>query len=63
MYTPYELFTPVTWPESQELMELPGFEENALLINDEPLLEQYGSSAYLVRVSWLESLEAGEIEP
>ena len=63
MYAPDELFTPVTWPESQGLMELPGFEENALLINDEPLLEQYGSSAYLVRVSWLESLEAGEIEP
>ena len=63
MYTPDELFTPVTWPESQELMELPGFEENALLINDQPLLEQYGSSAYLVRVSWLESLEAGETEP
>jgi len=51
MYAPDELFTPVTWPESQELMELPGFEENALLINDEPLLEQYGSSAYLVRLS------------
>ena len=60
MYTPDELFTPVTWPESQGLMELPGFEENALLINDQPLLEQYGSSAYLVRVSWLESLEDGE---
>lgn len=63
MYAPDELFTPVTWPDSQELMELPGFEENALLINDQPLLEQYGSSAYLVKVSWLESLEAGEIEP
>lgn len=63
MYTPDELFTPVTWPENQGLMELPGFEENSLLINDGPLFDKYGFSTYLVRVSWLESLEAGEIEP
>lgn len=62
MYPPDETFVPITWPDSQGLMELPGFEENAMLINDEPLLTKYGSSAYLIRVSWLEEQEAGETE-
>lgn len=62
MYSPDEIFTPVTWPDSQGLMDLPDFEANAVLINDEPLLTEYGSSAYLVRVSWLEEQQAGETE-
>ena len=52
-----DLFTVVTWPESQVLMELEGFEDNAILINDEPFLTEYGNSAYLVRVSWIELLK------
>ena len=52
-----DLFTVVTWPESQGLMELEGFEDNAILINDEPFLTEYGNSAYLVRVSWIELLK------
>lgn len=50
-------FTTIVWPDSQELMEKRGFEENSVLINDEPLLSEYGSSAYLVRNSWLREQE------
>lgn len=46
----------IEFPEVQELMELPGFAENACLANDEEFLEQntsIGSSAYFVSVEWL----------
>ena len=45
----------VQFPESQDLMELKGFEENCCLVNDSHFVEMYGSSAYFVNVSWLES--------
>ena len=48
-----DTFVVVMWPESQELMELEGFDENACLVNDSPFLEEYGSSAFFVRQSWL----------
>lgn len=48
-----DLFTVVTWPESQELLEIEGFEENSILINDGPLYEQYGYGAYLVSLEFL----------
>ena len=48
-----DLFTVVTWPESQELMEKEGFEENSILINDGPLYNQYGDAAYLVNLEFL----------
>lgn len=38
----------VCWPQSQELMEVAGFEEHCQLINDDYGLEKYGSSAYFV---------------
>ena len=49
-----DTFEVVCWPESQMLMEKPMFIENSFLINDEPLLSEYGSGAYFVRKSWLE---------
>ena len=49
-----DTFEVVCWPESQMLMEKPMFRENSSLINDEPLLTEYGSSAYFVRKSWLD---------
>jgi hypothetical protein len=49
-----DIYEVVCWPESQMLMEKPMFRENSSLINDEPLLSDYGSSAYFVRKSWLE---------
>ena len=42
----------VTWPESQELMDEEWFDE-CILINEEPLLDQVGSSAYFVPISRL----------
>ena len=49
-----DTFEVVCWPESQMLMEKPMFNENSSLINNEPLLTEYGSSAYFVRKSWLD---------
>jgi hypothetical protein len=47
-----ETFIIITWPEIQDYMDKPGFEENSCLINEEPFLSEYGSSAYFVRESW-----------
>lgn len=52
-----EKFIVVTWPESQNLMEYEGFEENCHLINDDSGLDQYGSSAYFVNEDWLRERE------
>lgn len=49
-------FIIVTWPESQELMDEPGFQVNSFLINDEKGLKIYGSSAYFVNKTWYENL-------
>ena len=56
-YSDIELLgrTIVTWPDSQDLMEVKGFYDNAYLINDEEGLEKYGSSAYVVDKYWLTS--------
>lgn len=50
-------FVVVQWPESQELMDKPGFEENCFLINDDNGLNKFGSSAYFVNKQWLEQSE------
>lgn len=52
-----ETFIIVTWPEIQDYMDKPGFEENSCLINEEPFLSEYGSSAYFVRKSWAEEAD------
>jgi len=49
-------FTIIQWPEVQELMEIPGFDNNSVLINDEPLHTEYGDAAYLVRETWLKKV-------
>jgi hypothetical protein len=43
----------VTWPESQDLMNKPGFRENSYLVNDDKGIEDFGSSAYFVDEDWL----------
>ena len=50
-------FVVVTWPEIQNLMVFEDFNENACLINDQPFLDEYGSSAYFVRESWFNEIE------
>lgn len=62
-YTEEELvgYDVVLWPDSQDLMELDGFDENSYLINDEAGLEIFGSSAYVVSKMWLDSQNSDEI--
>ena len=49
----YPMFTVVTWPESQTLMDLPDFHEHCHLINDSKGLSQFGPQAYMCEISWL----------
>lgn len=49
-----KLFVAVSWPESQELMDLPNFYDHAYLINDVRGMANFGSSAYFVEKSWLD---------
>jgi hypothetical protein len=48
-----DLFTVVCWPEVQFLMANEDFNANAVLIDNNKMYDEYGSSAYLVRISWL----------
>ena len=48
-------FIIITWPESQMLFDIDGFQENSLLINDGPLYDEFGDSTYMVRKSWIEN--------
>lgn len=50
-------YTVVQWPDSQELMEYPGFEDYCFLINDERGMEQFGDSAYFVDCEWLQRVQ------
>ena len=52
-----ELYTPICWPEVQNLMEHPDFTKYCFLINDLNGYEQFGDSAYMCNVEWLESIE------
>ena len=49
----YPMFTVVTWPESQALMDLEGFREHCHLINDHEGLSQFGPQAYFCELAWL----------
>lgn len=46
----------IEWPDIQAFMELDGFEENAALIEPSESMG-IGSSTYLVKKEWLDSLE------
>jgi hypothetical protein len=45
-------FTVIMWPDIQDYMDKERFAENSELVNGN-LLDEYGSSAYFVRNSWL----------
>lgn len=47
------IFIALSFYEVQGLMDKEGFDEHSLLINDSPLLEHYGTSAYMVDMEWL----------
>ncbi len=48
----------IGWPDIQAFMELDGFEENVTLIEPNESMG-IGSSTYLVKKEWLDSLEVG----
>jgi len=50
------IFIAIPFPEVQELMDKKGFTENASLINDGILYQEYGDSAYFVRQIWANSI-------
>lgn len=45
----------ITWPDSQELMDEEWFDDECVLINEDPLLSQVGSSAYFVPITRLKN--------
>lgn len=47
----------VEWPDVQELMDKPGFEQNSSLLTFGHLLEEYGSSTYFVNEDWIDNLD------
>lgn len=48
-----DIYIAVYWPETQELMEDLEFLNNAVLINNAELYDEYGSCSYMVRAEWL----------
>ena len=47
------IYIAVCWPKTQELMEDLEFLNNAVLINNAELYDEYGSCSYMVRAEWL----------
>ncbi len=52
-----EQYILIRWPESQELMDEPWFDEEAVLAND----ERFGSSAYFIPLIRYEQSSPSEI--
>lgn len=51
----YEL---ITWPEIQDYMDKPGFNENACLANDAYFVDTYGSAAYFIDAEWKKDIDS-----
>ena len=52
-----ETYEVITWPDIQYFMDIPGFRENAYLINDSKGLDDFGSSAYFVNSERLKNIK------
>ena len=50
-----ENYTIISWPDIQDYMDKPGFEENSALINQNDKIG-IGSCTYLISNEWLENL-------
>ena len=48
-----DIYIVVHWSEDQKLFKDPEFNDNAVLINDADLYDEYGSCSYMVRAEWL----------
>lgn len=46
-------FTIVLWPEIQDLMDKPGYEENVFWTSSSVLSEKYKTSVWFVNKNWL----------
>jgi len=57
-----DIFVIIKWPDVKALFEESGFYANAELINSVVLQKEYGSSAYLVRTSWLNKIKSNQNE-
>ena len=53
-----KLYFVMMWPDTQELFDLDGFDENCYLINDDKGMDNFGSSAYFVNLAWYESVRS-----
>lgn len=51
------VYTIITWPEIQNLMEFDWFKSECYLINDDKGVEEFGSSAYFVPTNRITELE------
>ena len=54
----------LAWPESQDWMEEPEFENHSYLMNDEKGVEEFGSSTYFVDIQWMTERQTywGDVE-
>lgn len=56
-FTDEDLYVVITWPEIQEYMDEPGFDENSYLVSDSKGMDAFGSGAYFVNKDWLTKIE------
>lgn len=47
-------FIPISWPEVQNLIDLPGFKENSYAILDDQGVKDFGENSYFINTTWLE---------
>lgn len=52
-----DIFIAIPWPDVQNYMSEEDFDKNSILINNSPLYEEYGDSAYMVRQTWVELID------
>lgn len=52
-----ELYKVVTWLEYQELVDCEGWEDHSHPVLDDKGIDKFGSCAYFVEKSWLDSLK------
>ena len=55
------VFEVIMWPEVKYFMQFNDFIKNAVPITDKPLTDEYGGSAFLVRISWINELKQNKI--
>ena len=57
----HDTFVVVSWPEIQDYMMWPDFDDNSQFISADRLYDEYGDMSYFVRLSWIKLHENEEI--